>query len=103
MGFTAIIFLFICTVLYTLWAPLSLLPEKPDSLTAINIQIAKAAHPDASLVIPKIIHQTYRNNNVPNQWKQAQKSCQDLHEDYEYKVSKTAYLNLYVQLITITL
>jgi mannosyltransferase OCH1-like enzyme len=38
-------------------------------------------------LIPKIIHQTYINTSVPLQWQAGQKSCIDLHDDYEYKVS----------------
>lgn len=38
--------------------------------------------------IPKIIHQTYINDSVPELWREAQKSCVDLHEDYEYKVRR---------------
>lgn len=37
-------------------------------------------------LIPKIIHQTYVNDSVPERWRDAQQSCIDLHEDYEYKV-----------------
>ena len=37
-------------------------------------------------LIPKIIHQTYIDENIPLAWQSAQKSCQDLHRDYEYKV-----------------
>ena len=37
-------------------------------------------------LIPKIIHQTYVNDTVPERWREAQKSCIDLHGDYEYKV-----------------
>ena len=37
-------------------------------------------------VIPKIIHQTYKNESIPLHWKPAQKSCLELHEDYEYMV-----------------
>lgn len=35
-------------------------------------------------LIPKIIHQTYKNLTVPAQWRAAQQSCIDLHPDYEY-------------------
>lgn len=35
-------------------------------------------------VIPKIIHQTYINESIPAVWQEAQQSCIDLHEDYEY-------------------
>ncbi len=41
---------------------------------------------DRPQLIPKIIHQTYVNDTVPERWREAQKSCVDLHEDYEYKV-----------------
>ncbi|MCJ1363276.1 hypothetical protein MMC16_002383 [Acarospora aff. strigata] len=37
-------------------------------------------------LIPKIIHQTYINESIPEKWLEAQKSCLDLHEDYEYKL-----------------
>ncbi|KAI9842092.1 MAG: hypothetical protein M1838_003276, partial [Thelocarpon superellum] len=35
-------------------------------------------------LIPKIIHQTYANNSIPSVWREAQRTCIDLHEDYEY-------------------
>lgn len=41
-----------------------------------------------SQYIPKIIHQTYVNESVPEVWREAQRSCIDLHEDYEYKVGQ---------------
>jgi len=41
---------------------------------------------DRPQLIPKIIHQTYVNDTVPERWREAQKSCVDLHEDYEYRV-----------------
>ena len=41
---------------------------------------------DRPQLIPKIIHQTYIDENVPERWREAQKSCVDLHEDYEYYV-----------------
>lgn len=37
-------------------------------------------------LIPKIIHQTYVNDSVPEHWKGPQQSCRDLHPDYEYKL-----------------
>jgi hypothetical protein len=37
-------------------------------------------------VIPKIIHQTYINSSIPEQWKKGQQACIDLHKDYEYMV-----------------
>ncbi|KAH7393557.1 nucleotide-diphospho-sugar transferase [Cadophora sp. MPI-SDFR-AT-0126] len=35
-------------------------------------------------LIPKIIHQTYINESIPERWQAGQQSCIDLHEDYEY-------------------
>lgn len=35
-------------------------------------------------LIPKLIHQTYINDSIPTHWQSAQKSCTDLHSDYEY-------------------
>lgn len=37
-------------------------------------------------LIPKIIHQTYRNTTIPAAWRAGQRKLRDLHEDYEYMV-----------------
>lgn len=37
-----------------------------------------------TLVIPKIIHQTYKTENVLERWKAGQQACIDLHPDYKY-------------------
>ncbi|KAI9864563.1 MAG: hypothetical protein M1813_003052 [Trichoglossum hirsutum] len=36
--------------------------------------------------IPKIIHQTYVNESIPEVWKEAQQSCLNFHQDYEYRL-----------------
>ena len=36
--------------------------------------------------IPKIIHQTWKNETIPEAWSIAQYSCVDLHPDYQYIV-----------------
>lgn len=36
------------------------------------------------LIIPKIIHQTYKTVDIPDVWKAGQKACIDLHPDYKY-------------------
>lgn len=41
------------------------------------------AHEEKRL-IPKIIHQTYKDKNVPEKWRAGQQACIDLHPDYEY-------------------
>jgi mannosyltransferase OCH1-like enzyme len=35
-------------------------------------------------MIPKIIHQTWKNNKIPERWKEAVESCKDKHKSYKY-------------------
>lgn len=85
----ALIITFLIRSVYTL---LTLLVEDGS---ADAIHSAEIPAPQSPLIdnlprlIPKIIHQTYINDSVPEHWRAAQKSCIDLHEDYEYKVRKT--------------
>ena len=37
-------------------------------------------------MIPKILHQTYKTEEIPTHWQPAQKAVKDLHPDYEYMV-----------------
>ncbi|KAG7661103.1 CSH1 [[Candida] subhashii] len=40
---------------------------------------------DKPQLIPKIIHQTYKTNDIPEIWKAGQQACIDLHkQDYQY-------------------
>ena len=39
-----------------------------------------------TLPIPKILHQTWKDKEVPKKWKEAQESCRRLHADYEYRL-----------------
>ena len=48
--------------------------------------------------IPKIIHQTWKNETVPEMWSIAQYSCLDLHPDYQYIVA-SPLLTVFVLLI----
>lgn len=41
---------------------------------------------DRPQLIPKIIHQTFKNESIPELWQGPQQSCLDLHPDYEYKL-----------------
>lgn len=41
---------------------------------------------DRPQLIPKIIHQTYKNDSIPEVWQGPQQGCLDLHPDYEYKL-----------------
>lgn len=79
-----IILSFLLRSVFTL---LSLLVE---DASADAIHRAELPSPNSSLieqrpqVIPKIIHQTYKNDSIPEVWISAQQSCIDLHPDYEY-------------------
>jgi inositol phosphorylceramide mannosyltransferase catalytic subunit len=47
--------------------------------------IDSAVNSSLPQLISKLIHQTYINASVPERWRQAQKTCVELHPDYEYK------------------
>lgn len=76
---------------------LSLLVE---DAAADAIHRAELPSPNSSLIeqrpqiIPKIIHQTYKNETIPDVWVEAQQSCIDLHPDYEYIVRCQNYSQL---------
>ena len=80
-----IIFLLVRSV----WTLLSLLIEDGS---ADAIHRTELPSTNSSLIeqrpqiIPKIIHQTYKNETIPEVWVNAQQSCIDLHPDYEYIV-----------------
>ncbi|KAL1954765.1 hypothetical protein VTO42DRAFT_713 [Malbranchea cinnamomea] len=81
-----IVIAFLVRSVFTL---LSLLVE---DASADAIRRVDLPSPNSSLIesrpalIPKIIHQTYKNESIPAIWKDAQQSCIDLHPDYEYKL-----------------
>lgn len=83
----AIIVVFLIRSVYTL---LTLLIEDGSADAIHSAEIPAPNSPlieDRPQLIPKIIHQTYVNDSVPEHWREAQRSCIDLHTDYEYKVS----------------
>ena len=45
---------------------------------------------EANQLIPKIIHQTYKNASLPTVWVEQQRQLLELHEDYEYMVSESS-------------
>ena len=89
--FIAINCLLVIFLVRSVFTLLTLLVE--DGL-ADAIHSAELPAPNSPLIdsrpqlIPKIIHQTYVNDSVPEHWREAQRSCVDLHEDYEYKVGR---------------
>ncbi|CAD6649326.1 HN1_G0023690.mRNA.1.CDS.1 [Saccharomyces cerevisiae] len=40
--------------------------------------------PPKPQLIPKIIHQTYKTEDIPEHWKEGRQKCLDLHSDYKY-------------------
>ncbi|AJW04859.1 Sur1p [Saccharomyces cerevisiae YJM1401] len=40
--------------------------------------------PPKPQLIPKIIHQTYKTEDIPEHWKEGRRKCLDLHPDYKY-------------------
>ena len=52
---------------------------------------------NANYTVPKIIHQTWKDNNVPQKWQAARQSCIDLHPDYEYKLWTDASADAFIQ------
>lgn len=53
------------------------------SLTDKEINVS-STEDESKLIIPKIIHQTYKTDKIPEVWIEGQKKCIDLHPDYKY-------------------
>ena len=76
-------------LIHSVWTLLSLLVVD-GSEDAISR--AELPAPGSDLIdgrpqlIPKIIHQTYINESIPEVWQEPQKSCIELHKDWEYKL-----------------
>ncbi|KAI9714901.1 MAG: hypothetical protein M1820_000190 [Bogoriella megaspora] len=89
LAFLIINIIVIGFLLHSVWTLLSLLvvDGSDQAILPQELPSPKAGkgsnRPD---LIPKIIHQTYINDSIPEVWKGAQKSCKDLHKDYEYKL-----------------
>jgi len=88
------IFLFINALIVTflihsVFTLLTLLVEDGSADTIHNSEIPAPNSPSIDnlpQLIPKILHQTYVNDSVPEHWRGAQQSCIELHGDYEYRV-----------------
>lgn len=48
-------------------------------------------------MIPKIIHQTWKDENVPTKWKAAVDQCRAKHPDFEYKLWTDEMMDNFVQ------
>jgi hypothetical protein len=77
-------------LVYSVWTLLELLvvDGSSDAISRAEIPGPNSDDPfnGRKQLIPKILHQTYANATIPDHWIAAQKSCIDLHPDYEYMV-----------------
>lgn len=55
-----------------------------DELTDADLNPTPEELASRPELIPKIIHQTYKTDDIPDKWKSGQKKCIDLHPDYKY-------------------
>jgi mannosyltransferase OCH1-like enzyme len=62
-----------------------------DTISASQLftEAQKYSNPD---LIPKIIHQTYKNTSIPLKWQQMQNMILKYHDDYEYMVCQHPFL-----------
>ncbi|KAI9893608.1 MAG: hypothetical protein M1814_006404 [Vezdaea aestivalis] len=85
--FLVVNLLFIAFLVRSVYTLLTLLVEDAsgDAIHRAEIPAPGSGAIDSRpQLIPKIIHQTYVNESIPAHWQGAQKSCIDLHGDYEY-------------------
>ncbi|TGZ83110.1 hypothetical protein EX30DRAFT_148482 [Ascodesmis nigricans] len=54
--------------------------DLPAPNSEVNVGINRPQY------IPKILHQTWMNETIPEKWRVPQQSCLDLHKDWEYKL-----------------
>ena len=84
-------FVVICLLVNAFSTLIALLSEDGavHAIPAADMMRPSEDHTDRNdrQVIPRIIHQTYVNDSIPSQWVPSQRTCIDLHPDYEYKVS----------------
>lgn len=79
-------------LIHSVWVLLELLvyDGSEDAITKAELPAPGSALDDGKQqMIPRIIHQTYKNASIPEVWKEAQASCLALHtekEGWEYKL-----------------
>jgi mannosyltransferase OCH1-like enzyme len=91
-GFTfgLIVLILLYLILRSVFTLIALLfeDEFADAIPASELRSANSTSTRPAL-IPKIIHQTYKHNDIPAVWREAQQSCIDLHPDYKYIVRES--------------
>jgi len=76
-------------LLHSVWTLLSLLvvDGSSDAISRAELPAPNSDRIDERpMLIPKIIHQTYINETIPEVWRAGQRKCVELHSDYEYKL-----------------
>ena len=92
-GVTIFLVINVIILFHILRSIFTLLTLLIEDASADAIHRAELPSPNSSLIeqrpqiIPKIIHQTFKNGSIPEVWKEAQRSCLSLHPDYQYIVS----------------
>ena len=77
-----------CFVFYVLFRLSSVLKTLMEDTTPWVLSIEELAS-DGTRLMPKILHQVYLgwdHKPMPAHWKEPQRSCIDLHTDWEYRV-----------------
>ncbi|GAO48658.1 hypothetical protein SAICODRAFT_59077 [Saitoella complicata NRRL Y-17804] len=85
--FLVINLFFISLLLHAFYTLITLLFEdcSADAIRAVDIPAPNSSMIDARPQhIPKIIHQTWKNETIPDKWREPQRTCLELHEDYSY-------------------
>lgn len=55
-----------------------------DAITEADLTTPKGF--DRPEIVPRIMHQTYKTAELPEDWQENQQLCIDMHPDYEYKL-----------------
>ena len=87
--FLIINLLVIALLVRSVFTLITLLTETGDADAISRAEIPDLQSPwieSRPQLIPKIIHQTYINETIPERWLEPVQQCRDMHEDYEYKV-----------------
>lgn len=81
-------------LLYSLRDLFSLLLHNKEMFTAhVNVTLHGPSGPArSSAQIPRILHQTCKNETIPEIWAKSQQSCLEVYSDFEYKVRLTSLL-----------
>ena len=82
--FLVLLFVFLGFAVHSVWILITLLfvDGSGDAITKSELPAHGSTREyDRPQMIPKIIHQTYKNASIPPVWQEAQQSCLDLHKE----------------------